>query len=414
MKLIRADKLIDGTGAPALEGAAILIEGERIKAVGRAADLGEPEGAEIIDAPAGTTIIPGLIDTHVHMAYSGAVDLNAFRSETTLIHYPAMALRAARYARETLEYGITAVRDMHAPGGTIIDLRRAIDAGQIEGPRIKACGLGLTVTGGHMDQPGFGDHVMFRDMNANCEGPDGFRRGVREQIKRGADFIKLNPCVGSRRDERYFRFEMTLAEITAACEEAHEQGLMVGAHTSGGPPLSAAIRAGCDTVEHAHWIDDETLDYMARHGTYLVPTLAVNEASSAYIIEHGASERTLRWARESETAKWDRLTRAKAAGVKVAMGSDAGFFLPHGTGNLREIELLVEGGFSEIEAIQCATAVGADLMQIDAGRLVAGKLADLVLVAGDPTTEISILRDRTRLTVFKGGQPISRRLQDAA
>lgn len=185
---------------------------------------------------------------------------------------------------------------------------------------------------------------------------------------------------------------------------------MVGAHTSGGPPLSAAIRAGCDTVEHAHWIDDETLEYMAKHGTYLVPTLAVNEASTAYIIEHGASERTLKWAEDSETAKWDRLTRAKAAGVKVAMGSDAGFFLPHGAGNLREIELLVQGGYSPIEAIHCATAVGADLMQIDAGRLVAGKFADIVLVAGDPTENISILRDKNKLTVFKGGKPISRRL----
>lgn len=415
MKLIRADRLIDGTGAAALEGAAILLEGERIKAVGRAADIGVPEGAEVINAAPGTTIIPGLADVHVHLAYSGAVDLDAFRAETTLMHYPAMALRAARYARETLEYGITAVRDMHAPGGTIIDLRRAVDSGQIEGPRIKACGLGLTVTGGHMDQPGFGDHVMFRDMNANCEGPDGFRAGVRQQLKRGADFIKLNPCVGSRRDNRYFRFEMTVEEITAACDEAHEQGVMVGAHTSGGPPLTAAIRAGCDTVEHAHWIDDTTLEYMAKHGTYLVPTLAVNEASSAYILaQDDVSARSRKWASDSETAKWDRLTRAKAIGVKVAMGSDAGFFLAHGQGNCREIELLVQGGYTPIEAIHCATAVGADLMGIDAGRLVAGKLADLVLVDGDPSVDIALLRDKSRLTVFKGGKPISQRLRLAA
>ncbi|SEQ40835.1 Imidazolonepropionase [Devosia sp. YR412] len=415
MKLIRADRLVDGTGAAAIESAAILIDEDRIKAVGRAADIGVPEGAEVIDTAPGTTIIPGLIDTHVHLAYSGAVDLDAFRVETTMTHYPAMALRAARYARETLEYGFTSVRDMHAPGGTIIDLRNAINAGQIEGPRIKACGLGLTVTGGHMDQPGFGDHMMFRDMNANCEGPVGFRAGVREQLKRGADFIKLNPCVGSRRDNRYFRFEMTVEEITAACDEAHEQGAMVGAHTSGGPPLTAAIRAGCDTVEHAHWIDDMTLEYMAKHGTYLVPTLAVNEASSAYILEQpGTSARSLKWAADSEEAKWERLTRAKRLGVKVASGSDAGFFLDHGKGNGREIELLVQGGYSTIEAIHCATAVGADLMQIDAGRLLAGKLADLILVSGDPTADISILRDKARLSVFKGGRPISKRLQLAA
>jgi imidazolonepropionase-like amidohydrolase len=411
MKLIRADRLVDGTGAAPVEHAAILIEGDRIKAVGRAADIGAPEGAEVIEAASGTTIIPGLVDVHVHLAYSGAVDPDAFRAETASIHYPAMALRAARYARESLEYGFTALRDMHAPGGVVIDLRNVIDQGFLEGPRIKAPGLGLTVTGGHMDQPGFADFSHFRDMNLPCDGPDSFRRGVRSQLKRGADFIKLNPCVGSRRDERLYRFEMTVEEIRAACDEAHEQGVMVGAHTSGGPPLTAAIEAGCDTVEHAHWIDDATLEMMVKRGTYLVPTLAVNEASSSYIFGlPDAAPRTRRWAEASEEAKWERLTRAKSLGVKVAAGSDAGFFLAHGAGNGREIELLVEGGYSTLEAIHCATAVGADLMQIEAGRLVPGKLADLVLVAGDPLQDITLLRKRENLSVYLGGRPISRRL----
>ncbi|NGP18809.1 amidohydrolase family protein [Devosia aurantiaca] len=415
MKLIRADQLIDGTGAAPLHGAAILIENDRIVAVGRAADIGTPDGAEIIDAPPGSTIMPGLIDVHVHLAYSGDVDPDAFRAESATIHYPAMALRAARYARESLEYGYTALRDMHAPGGVIIDLRDAINRGYLEGPRIKAPGLGLTVTGGHMDQPGFADFATFRDMSAACDGPDGFRKGVRAQAKRGADFIKINPCVGSRRDERFYRFEMTVDEITAACDEAHEQGLMVGAHTSGGPPLSAAIAAGCDTVEHAHWIDDATLELMVERGTFLVPTLAVNEASSTYIFEQpDAPAKTLRWAQASEEAKWERLTRAKRMGVKVAAGSDAGFFMPHGAGNGRELELLVQGGYSPLEAIHCATAVGADLMQIESGRLLPGKLADLLLVKGDPLRHISILRKRENLDVYLGGKPISRRLAVAA
>jgi imidazolonepropionase-like amidohydrolase len=415
MKLIRADRLVDGTGAPAIEGAAILIEDDRIKAVGRAADIGTPDGAEIIDAAPGSTLMPGLIDVHVHLAYSGAVDMDAFRAESASIHYPAMALRAARYARESLEHGYTSLRDMHAPGGVVIDLRNAIDGGYLEGPRIKAPGLGLTVTGGHMDQPGFADFVEFRDMNAACDGPEEFRKGVRAQLKRGADFIKLNPCVGSRRDERFYRFEMTVAEITAACEEAHEQGVMVGAHTSGGPPLTAAIAAGCDTVEHAHWIDDATLEMMVERGTYLVPTLAVNEASSTYILDQpNASPKTRRWAEASEEAKWERLTRAKRLGVRVAAGSDAGFFMPHGAGNGREIELLVEGGYSTLEAIHCATAVGADLMQIDTGRLVAGKLADVLIAAGNPLDDITILRRRENLDVYLGGKPISQRLKAAA
>jgi len=407
--LFLADRLIDGTGAAPLEGAALLIEGERILAVGRAADIGRPEGATVIEAP-GRTLMPGLVDVHVHLAYSGAKDPAAFRAESARIDYPRMALRAAGYCRDTLAHGFTAVRDMHAPGGTIIDLRNAVAAGQITGPRISACGLGLTVTGGHMDQPGFGDHMSFRDMNAACEGPVGFRAGVRAQIKRGADFIKLNPCVGNRRDDRLYRFEMTVEEIRAACDEAHEQGLKVGAHTSGGPPLRAAIEAGCDTVEHAHWIDDATLDLMAEKGTWLVPTLAVNEASStAVLADPSADPMTRRWAEASETAKWERLTRARARGVRIAAGSDAGFYLRHGADNGREYELFVEGGYTALDAITVATANGADLMGIEAGRLQPGKLADLLLVRGDPSRDITLLRHPANLAVWKGGLHVAGR-----
>ncbi|MEM9250144.1 MAG: amidohydrolase family protein [Pseudomonadota bacterium] len=408
MKLFRADRLIDGTGSPPVDGAAVLVDGERVLDAGRAADIGSPQGADIIDAPAGATLMPGLIDVHVHLAYSGEKDGNAFRAESVTLNYPAIALRAVRFARESLRHGFTSVRDMHAPGGTIIDLKRAVDDGLVEGPRMIAPGLGLTVTGGHMDQPGFADHMAFENMNGACEGADGFRAGVRAQLKRGADFIKLNPCVSNRRDPRLYRFEMTVPEIRAACEEAHEQGVMVAAHTSGGPPLRAAIEAGCDTVEHAHWADDATLDLMAERGTWLVPTLAVNEASTAHVREQpDAPLLTRRWAEESERAKWPRLTRAKARGVRVACGSDAGFFLRHGADNGREIELFVEGGYTPLEAITIATANGADLMSLEAGRLTRGKLADLLIVDGDPLADITVLRDPARLRVFKAGDEIT-------
>ncbi|MCU0907357.1 MAG: amidohydrolase family protein [Rhodobacteraceae bacterium] len=404
MKLFRADRLIDGTGAAPVAGAAVLVAGDRILAVGRAADIGLPEGAEVIDASPGGTLMPGLVDAHVHLAYSGAVDPLAFRAESATLHYPAMALRAAAHARATLAHGFTAVRDMHAPGGTIIDLKRVVDGGLMEGPRMIACGLGLTVTGGHMDQPGFADHMTFRDMNGVCEGPDGFRAGVRAQLKRGADFIKLNPCVGHRGpDGRLSRMEMTRAEIRAACDEAHEQGAMVGAHTSGGLPLRAAVEEGVDTVEHGHWIDDETLDLMAERGTWLVPTLAVHEICSATALADPATgEGQKRWAREADAAKWDRLTRAHRAGVRLAAGSDAGFYLRHGRDNGREIDLFVEGGFTPLQAITIATANGADLLGIEAGRLAPGRLADLLIVDGDPSADIRILRDPRRLRVFKG------------
>jgi imidazolonepropionase-like amidohydrolase len=406
--LIKVGQLVDGTGAKPLRDAAILIEGERIRAAGRAADVGTPEGARVIEAPHGTAI-PGLVDVHVHLAYSGSPDMRAFRAEHAEMSYPLVALRAAEYARRTLLHGFTSVRDMHAPGGTIIDLRDAVNRAYVEGPRIKACGMGLTVTGGHMDQPGWGDHATFRDMTYPCNGPIGFRAGVRAQLKRGADFIKLNPCVSFRKDPdtKPYRFEMHVDEIRAACDEAHEQGVHVGAHTSGGPPLRAAIEAGCDTVEHAHWIDDATLELMVTRGTYLVPTLLVNKTSSAAAAADPATPRgSKRWSELSEEAMWERLNRARRAHVKVASGSDAGFMLEHGRTNSGEIELLVEGGYSPLEALCAATATGADILEIDAGRLVEGKLADIVLVDGDPLADITILREPKNLQVFKGGRAV--------
>jgi imidazolonepropionase-like amidohydrolase len=406
MIVIRTGGLIDGCGNFVRQPSAVLIEGERILAAGPASGIEVPEGATVIDEP-DRIAMPGLIDSHVHLAYSGVKDFKAFRAELAERSYPSVALRAVRYARDTLRHGYTAVRDMHAPGNTIIDLRNAIDAGQVEGPRIKACGMGLTVTGGHMNQPGWGSQTSFRDLTFPCDGPDEFRAGVREQLKRGADFIKLNPCVSFRQDPdtKPWRFEMNIDEIRAACDEAHEQGVKVGAHTSGGPPLAAAIKAGCDTVEHAHWIDDETLEWMAEHGTYLVPTIMVNETTSRLAYEDPSyDKKTKRWAELSEIAMWERLTRAKRIGVKVATGSDAGFMLAHGATNAGEILCLARGGYSPMEALMAATSVGADLMEIEAGRLQPGKLADILLVAGDPLGDLAILQDPANLRVFKGGR----------
>jgi imidazolonepropionase-like amidohydrolase len=408
MMLLEVGGLIDGCGNFVRQPTGILIEGERITAVGRLADLAVPEHVTRVAAP-DRIAMPGLIDVHVHLAYSGIRDMKLYRNERIELSYPRNALRAARYARDTLRHGYTAVRDMHAPGNIVIDLRNAIDAGQVEGPRIKACGMGLTVTGGHMDLPGWGNQASFRDLTFPCDGADEFRAGVREQLKRGADFIKLNPCVSFRQDPdvKPYRFEMTVDEIRAACDEAHEQGVKVGAHTSGGPPLTAAIKAGCDTVEHAHWIDDETLEWMAEHGTYLVPTLLVNETTSRMAAESATTDKkTKRWAELSEIAMWERLTRAKRIGVKVATGSDAGFMLTHGDTNAGEILRLAQGGYSPMEALMAATSVGADLMEIEAGRLQPGKLADILLVAGDPLGDLAILQDPANLRVFKGGREI--------
>jgi len=405
--LIRAGKVVDGEGGSPLQGGAVLVEGDRIVAVGRIADIGAPEGAQVIDAP-DRTLIPGLIDSHVHLAYSGIPHKRAFRAELTELSYPAIALRAASYARNTLRHGFTALRDMHAPGGTIIDLRRAIDAGHVEGPRIKACGRGLSVTGGHMDQPGWADHTAFRDLTRPCDGPVAFRQGVREELKRGADFIKVNTCVSvSNKPGVWCRQEMSNDEIAAACDEAHMQGVIVASHTSGDEGLANSIIHGVDCVEHAHFCDERIIELMVKHGTYYVPTLLVNERNFDFTPEEqGVSPGSWAWLNAARDAKWKTLDMARKAGVRICSGTDAGFMLEHGPVNWKEIALLVQGGLTPLEALKAATATNADLLGLDAGRIAPGKLADLVLVDGDPTVDVAVLREIARLRVFKGGREV--------
>jgi imidazolonepropionase-like amidohydrolase len=405
-QLLTADLMLDGTGG-VTEGAAVLVDGNRIIAAGRAADIGRPEGAEVVALPPGTTLMPGLIDSHVHVAYSGDHRPEAIRRERMDLSYPALALNALSHAQASLAHGVTALRDMAAPGGVAIDLRNAIAAGRFTGPRIRACGRGLTVTGGHMDPPGLADHVSTGDFFLPCDGADAFRRGARQELKRGADFVKINACVGRRdRPGVWWRPEMTSEEMIAARSEAEMQGTITAAHTSGGPPLTETVRMGVHCVEHAHWIDDDCIELMARQGTWLVPTLTVNERTFD-LAEAGAATPS-EWSRASREAKWISLEKARKAGIRVGAGTDAGFMLPHGTMHWRELQLLVQGGYSELEAITAATSVNAEILGIDAGRLAPGRLADLLAVEGDPRTGIDALSDPARLTVWLGGRLVAR------
>ncbi len=408
MIVIRPERLIIGDGSEPAEGMAVVIEAGRISRVCRSADLGaDHDGVVYVDG-AGASLMPGMIDAHVHLAYDGSPRPIDDKLATLSEGYPALALRSVRHARDTLRAGVTAVRDLNAPGGVVLALRDAIAAGHVEGPRVVACGQGLSVTGGHMDKGGWGEHVAFRDLNAPCDGPDAFRRGVREQVKRGADCIKINLCGGSSRDLRApYKQEMTDDEVEAAIDEAHRLERRVAAHTSGGPSVTMAVRAGLDSVEHGHWIDEATADLMAERGTFYVPTLLVNERN--YEIGRdalGGSDASWAWLDRAREDKWASLERVHRAGAPIVMGTDAGFMLPHGSMTAREIELLVDGGLSPMAAIVAATSSAARLLDIDAGLVREGAIADLLLVPGDPSRDVRTLQALDALRVWRAGQEV--------
>jgi len=409
MIVIRPERLIIGDGSQSTEGMAVVIEGGRISRVCPSVELGaDRDRVTYVDA-AGASLMPGMIDAHVHLTYDGSPRPLDYKLATLSDSYPALALQAVRHARDTLRAGVTAVRDLNAPGGVVLALRDAIAAGHVEGPTVVACGQGLSVTGGHMDKGGWGDHVAFRDLNAPCDGPDAFRQGVREQVKRGADCIKINLCGGSLRDPNApYKQEMTDAEVAAAIDEAHRLERHVAAHTSGGPSVTMAVRAGLDSVEHGHWIDEQTADLMAERGTAYVPTLLVNERNYEIGREAlGGSDAGWAWLDRAREDKWASLERVHRAGATVVMGTDAGFMLPHGSMTARELELLVHGGLSAMEAIVAATSSAARLLGIDGGLVREGAIADLVLVPGDPSRDVRVLQDLAALRVWRAGREVA-------
>lgn len=408
MIVFRPGRVIQGTDGAVLTDVVVCIEGQRITAVESAAGWEPPDSATVVEAP-DATLMPGMIDAHVHLAYNGATDSEKSQAYAATNSYPLLSLRAAANAREALRHGFTAVRDLNAPGGVVTAVRNAAAEDLLVAPRIKACGRGLSITGGHMDKGGWASHVSFRDYNVACDGPEAFRSGVRREVREGADFIKINLCGGSLADpQRPWVQEMTDAETTAAIDEAHRRERKVAAHASGGPSIAMAVRAGLDSVEHGHWIDQETAELMAEHGTFYVPTLLINERNFELGREVlGNAPDMWEWLERSREAKWESLQRARSAGVRIVAGTDAGFMLPHGSMSARELGLLVQGGLSELEAIEAATGTAAALLEIQAGEIRAGRLADLLLVDGNPLEDLSLLQDPSRLRIFLAGTEVA-------
>ncbi len=350
----------------------------------------EPVGAEIVDL-SDMYVLPGLIDSHVHI--SGELSATSRLDRMTLDDADA-ALDGARNARTTLRAGFTTVRDCGGPM-SIFALRDAIRDGDVPGPRILASGPAITPTGGHGDINGYRHEIidLFSGGNA-CNGADDCRRAVREAVRAGADFIKITATGGVLSNtnagvgQQFFD-----DELEAIVETARMLGREVTAHAHGREGVEAALRAGVASIEHGTYLNEMTVDLFNEHEAYLVPTVlagvTVAEMAEAGMLPPAVRDKAL----EVGPQMIDMLGIARRGGVRIAFGTDSGVSR-HGQ-NARELELMLESGFSAEEAIAAATIVAAEHINLEEeiGRIAPGFSADIIAVSGDPYANISEMRD---------------------
>ena len=403
-KIIKAKNIINGIADEVIKDKCIVIEDGLISEIINFENF-KPNDDDVILNYENEFVMPGMVDVHVHLAFSGITDNRSFRAESAELDYGEQALRGYEFALEHMSYGFTSLRDMNAPGKVAINIKNIINKKKLVGPNILACGLGLSVTGGHMDQPGWSSHVNFTNMTYPCDGPNEFIKGVRTQLKDGADFIKTNMCVSSTYNlDHPYRQEMSNKEIEAVCREAKMNNVKVASHTSGGPSITIAVKSGIHSVEHGHWLEDETINLMAEKNTFYVPTLLVNERNFDFEQDKNfTSSKNWKWLQLSREAKWLSLEKAIKSNIQIATGTDAGFMLPHGSMNYRELEYLTKGGMSNMQAIKAATQFGGKLLGINVGTIEVGQKADVLVIKGNPLDDINILSNRENIEVFKDG-----------
>jgi imidazolonepropionase-like amidohydrolase len=403
MHALDVGRLVDGTGADAVADARILIDDEGyIDAVGPAEAVSIPDGADRTEYP-DATVIPGLIDAHLHVQGLRSMDPKEWVLESDALG----AARATQDLRALLESGFTAVRDLGSTTG--IPLKRAVEAGELPGPRIFTSGQSISQTGGHGDSH-FLPYKWAKDAGLGisklADGPAECRKAARANIREGVDVIKIMTTGGvlSERDEPS-QSQFTDAEVQAMVEEAHRVGIPVASHAQGTAGIRRALENGVDTIEHAFHLDEETIDLLLRTDAVLVPTMAIMYRIVEHGEDHGVPEHGVRKAEAAFEAHVESIQAAAEAGVPIALGTD---FLgpelaPHGE-NALEAELLVEEiGLSPADAIQAGTRVAAETVPAtDIGTLEAGNLADMAVLDGDPLADIDALRE-VRAT-YKGGE----------
>ena len=341
---------------------------------------------ELIDLPQ-LTLMPGLMDMHVHLTSDPTVP----RSERLGQSVPRMAIKAAHFAKKTLEAGFTTVRNVGAEGYSVIAVRDGINAGDIVGPRIWAAGPSLGITGGHCDNNRLPPELKYTSSGV-ADGPWAARIKVRENIKYGANAIKF--CAtggvfskGTKVGAQQYSFE----EMKAIVDEAHMRDLPVAAHAHGTSGIKTAIKAGVDSVEHASFLDDEAIALAKEHGTWLSMDIYNTEYTLTYGEQNGVDEENLNKERQVSKRQRDSFSRAVKAGVKMVFGTDAAIY-PHGD-NAKQFSRMVKFGMSELQAIQASTINSAKLLKMgdQLGQIKTGFAADIIAVKGNPLKNISLL-----------------------
>nr|CTQ98733.1 amidohydrolase [Kibdelosporangium sp. MJ126-NF4] len=387
-------RVFDATGAEARDGRAILVEDGLIAAEDRAGAVPDnvPDNVDVIDL-AGRTVLPGLIDAHAHVFATPPTPEDGAEPlwPGLTAHFVATGLRKA------LRMGFTTLRDVGSYGDEVVTARQAMRYGAFSGPRVLTCGkiVSATAPGGR----------FFDGMYREADGPDEVRKAVREQVRRGADFVKVM-STGARSVELEdpHPAQLTGPEIAALVDEAHRLGYRVAAHAEGLAGTELAIRLGADTIEHGMYLNQrpDLLDKMAATGQVLVPTL-----SCYYGVASGQWTAPLVRLAQHNLAEASRtLLAARAAGVPIALGHD---WQPFSDAAV-ELTRLVEHGMTTHEALLAATATGAHALGLAdrLGTIQPGKIADLVIVDGDPLTDPMVLRDQDRIwLVLQGGDPVA-------
>jgi imidazolonepropionase-like amidohydrolase len=391
--VIRAARLLDVRAGVLVPNAEVVVQGERIVSAGPAGAA--PAGATVIDL-GDVTLMPGLIDAHVHLTMQ--LSANSFVEGVTLTSADA-ALRAAHYARITLMAGFTTVRNMGCDDFVDVALVRAIEGGFAEGPRIIPAAHAIGITGGHSDASGYAPGLAEADWRAGvADGPDEVTKAVRYQIKHGARVIKLMATAGVLSyEEAVGSQQMSMEEMQAAVTEAKRHGLRVAAHAHGSEGILSAVRAGVDSIEHCSMMNDEIFAAMKERGTWMVPTVFLTTLLGDAPLPPALKRKALYMIPRMQ----DNLKKAVASGVKIAFGTDAGVF-PHGL-NAGEFAMYVKAGMTPLQAIRTATLGAAELLGVDdRSVLEAGKLADIIAVPGNPLQDIEAM---TRVSfVMKGGK----------